>query len=99
LVVEREAVASPATPEQLAELLVLDSRVVAAEAQLRWLEDAVSRLRDARDGGVVDGTPLATDVPKRGRPVRSLAAAAAAEAPGTSATGTVVTPGVVAEVS
>ena len=99
LVVARDALVSPATPEQLAELLVLDSRVVAAEEQLRWLEDAVSRLRDARDAGVVDGTPLATDVPKRGRPVRSLSPAAAADAPAVGVTGTVVTPAAVAEAS
>ncbi|GAB3798236.1 helix-turn-helix transcriptional regulator [Humibacter antri] len=74
LIAARSAVSPPTNPEQLAELLVLDSRVAFAEAELRWLQDVVSRLRSARERGMGDGVPLAAESPKRGRPARNIEA-------------------------
>jgi DNA-binding PadR family transcriptional regulator len=73
LAAAREAASSPSNPEQLAELLVLDSRVASAEAELRWLEQVEFRLQSARKAGIADGMPLATDAPKRGRPAAKAA--------------------------
>ena len=60
-----DAAAAPG-PEALARSLVLDARVFAAEAELRWLEHAAERL--ARHPEHSATLALSTERPKRGRP-------------------------------
>jgi DNA-binding PadR family transcriptional regulator len=58
-------------PEGLARALVLDSMICHADAELRWLDRAEERL--GRHGGQAMDLRLATDTPRRGRPVREPA--------------------------
>lgn len=58
-----------ATPEGLAWSLVVDSMVFAAEAEVRWLEHTARRL--AAHPHPQMALQLATERPKRGRPVKS----------------------------
>ena len=68
----------PANAEDLAGLLVLDSLIFAAEAEVRWLDHVEGRLRRAAAAGVPSALPLATEVPKRGRPAKVAPARTAA---------------------
>jgi len=63
--------------EDLARLLVLDSLIFAAEAELRWLAHTETRLTAASAAGVNGGVLLKTDTPKRGRPVSRASSGAA----------------------
>ncbi|MFH8250784.1 PadR family transcriptional regulator [Microbacterium sp. B2969] len=81
-------VAGPAADaHELARMLVADSRVFAAEAELRWLDRVEERL--AQHPRHSFALALSTERPKRGRPARDAsgptrpeAAAAASAAPG-----------------
>lgn len=64
----RNAADDPETSEQLSWLLVVDSLIFHAEAEVRWLDHSETRLARAAAAGLV-ATPIRTDLPKRGRPV------------------------------
>lgn len=61
----------PESAEELAWLLVIDSLIFAAEAEVRWLDHSESRLARAAASGLATAVPLRTDVPKRGRPAKA----------------------------
>lgn len=61
----------PESSGELASMLVLDSLIFAAEAELRWLEHSAARLSHAAAAGNAIPLPLDTATPKRGRPVKS----------------------------
>ncbi|KFF60713.1 transcriptional regulator [Cryobacterium sp. MLB-32] len=67
---------NPESSEQLAWLLVIDSLIFATEAEARWLDHCESRLSRAVAAGTAAPLPLNTDVPKRGRPAKSVQASA-----------------------
>lgn len=77
---EKRAVEPPTRAEDLAGLLVLDSLIFTAEAEVRWLDHIEGTLKRAATEGVHGALPLATDAPKRGRPVKAAAEAPAADA-------------------
>jgi DNA-binding PadR family transcriptional regulator len=65
---------SPDSAEELAWLLVIDSMIFAAEAEVRWLDHSETRLARAAAAGLSTHFPLSTEIPKRGRPVKAVAA-------------------------
>jgi DNA-binding PadR family transcriptional regulator len=67
----KNATDDPETSEELAWLLVIDSLIFAAEAEVRWLDHSETRLARAASAGLATPLPLSTEVPKRGRPVKS----------------------------
>ena len=69
LVARADAVA-PDGPEQVAEALVVDAMVAAAEAELRWLDRTEERLERHPEHAM----PLApaSERPRRGRPTREV---------------------------
>jgi DNA-binding PadR family transcriptional regulator len=67
----KNATDSPESSEELAWLLVVDSLIFAAEAEVRWLDHSETRLARAVAAGVAGPVPLSTDVPKRGRPAKA----------------------------
>jgi DNA-binding PadR family transcriptional regulator len=71
----KNASSEPADSEDLAGLLVLDSLIFAAEAEIRWLDHTETRLARALASGVAVAMPLSSEVPKRGRPVKAGAGA------------------------
>lgn len=64
----KNATDNPETAEQLSWLLVVDSLIFQAEAEVRWLDHSETRLGRAAAAGLA-ASPLSTDIPKRGRPV------------------------------
>jgi len=64
---------NPESAEELAWLLVIDSLIFAAEAEVRWLDHSEARLARAVAAGFATPLPLNTEVPKRGRPAKSPA--------------------------
>ncbi|WOF24210.1 PadR family transcriptional regulator [Microbacterium betulae] len=60
---------APDGPEELASSLVVDSMIFAAEAELRWLDHSERRLADRPRHRTALG--LASERPRRGRPVRT----------------------------
>jgi DNA-binding PadR family transcriptional regulator len=75
----KEGIGEPATREDLAYLLVIDGQIFQLDGELRWLDHTEGRLARAVAAGIGDPMPLDTEVPKRGRPARQHAAAAAKE--------------------
>ena len=67
----KNATDNPESSEELAWLLVVDSLIFAAEAEVRWLDHSETRLARAVAAGVAAPVPLSTEVPKRGRPAKS----------------------------
>ena len=67
----KDAKGTPGSSEELASLLVVDSMIFAAEAEVRWLEHSESRLAQALAAGVAGPMPLSAEVPKRGRPAKA----------------------------
>lgn len=67
----KNTTAEPESSGELAWMLVIDSLIFAAEAELRWLDHSETRLSQAAAAGYATGLPLATATPKRGRPVRA----------------------------
>ncbi|GAA5148735.1 helix-turn-helix transcriptional regulator [Microbacterium pseudoresistens] len=65
----KHAGADPGNPEELARSLVVDSLIFAAEAEVRWLDHTEQRLLSHPRHAM--GLELATERPRRGRPVRS----------------------------
>lgn len=66
----KNASSDPTNAEDLAGLLVLDSLIFAAEAEIRWLDHTEIRLARAVASGLAVAMPLISELPKRGRPVR-----------------------------
>jgi DNA-binding PadR family transcriptional regulator len=75
----KNATDNPESSEELAWLLVVDSMIFAAEAEVRWLDHSETRLARAVAAGVAGPIPLSAEVPKRGRPAKVSAAEAAHE--------------------
>jgi DNA-binding PadR family transcriptional regulator len=71
----KNASSDPADAEDLAGLLVLDSLIFGAEAEIRWLDHTETRLARALESGVAVAMPLSNELPKRGRPVKAGAGA------------------------
>lgn len=69
----KRAADEPSNAEDLAGLLVLDSLIFAAEAEVRWLDHVEGRVQRAASAGVSGALPLATEPPRRGRPVKQSA--------------------------
>jgi DNA-binding PadR family transcriptional regulator len=67
----KNATDNPESSEELAWLLVVDSMIFAAEAEVRWLDHSETRLARAVAAGVAGPIPLSTEVPKRGRPAKA----------------------------
>lgn len=69
----RAAVADgePRGPEELARSLVVDSMILVAEAELRWLERVEQRLERHPDHALA--LTLSTEKPRRGRPAKGEA--------------------------
>jgi DNA-binding PadR family transcriptional regulator len=72
----KNATDNPESAEELAWLLVVDSMIFAAEAEVRWLDHSETRLARAVAAGVAGPIPLSTDIPKRGRPAKASTNAA-----------------------
>lgn len=81
----KNATNAPESAEELAWLLVVDSMIFSAEAEIRWLDHSETRLARAVAAGLAAPVPLNTDVPKRGRPAKAAASAGAASASDISA--------------
>lgn len=69
----KNASSDPETSEDLAWLLVVDSLIFQAEAEVRWLDHSESILARAVEAGVAEPLPLSTEIPKRGRPTKTTA--------------------------
>ncbi len=67
----KNATDNPESAEELAWLLVVDSMIFAAEAEVRWLDHSETRLARAVAAGVASPVPLNTELPKRGRPAKA----------------------------
>lgn len=67
----KNATDEPESSEDLAWLLVVDSLIFAAEAEVRWLDHSEARLARASAAGLAAPLPLSTEVPKRGRPAKA----------------------------
>jgi DNA-binding PadR family transcriptional regulator len=76
----KNATDNPESSEELAWLLVVDSMIFAAEAEVRWLDHSETRLARAVAAGVAGPIPLSTEVPKRGRPAKAASASSATAA-------------------
>lgn len=68
----KNASGDPESSEELAWLLVVDSMIFQAEAEVRWLDHCEARLARAAKAGTVAALPLSTEVPKRGRPAKTV---------------------------
>ena len=68
----KNASGDPESAEDLAWLLVVDSLIFAAEAEVRWLDHSETRLARASAAGLAKPSPLNTEVPKRGRPAKAV---------------------------
>ena len=64
----------PETSENLAWLLIVDSLILQAEAEVRWLDHSEARLARAAATGHAAPLPLGTEIPKRGRPTKVVPA-------------------------
>ncbi|WP_104081537.1 PadR family transcriptional regulator [Cryobacterium sp. Y11] len=60
----------PESTDELAWLLVIDSLIFQAEAEIRWLDHSSSRLAQAKSRGLAASEPLA-EPRRRGRPART----------------------------
>ena len=69
----KNATDDPESAEALAWLLVVDSLIFQAEAEVRWLDHSEARLARASAAGVATPMPLSTEIPKRGRPAKAVA--------------------------
>ena len=67
----KNASGDPESAEDLAWLLVVDSLIFAAEAEVRWLDHSETRLSRASAAGLAKPLPLNTETPKRGRPAKA----------------------------
>lgn len=65
----REHVVQPRTAEDVAFLMIADSAIEHATAEIRWLDLAERRLADAASSGLLTSLPVSLSTPKRGRPI------------------------------
>lgn len=72
LTTTKNATGDPESSEDLAWLLVVDSLIFSAEAEVRWLDHSEARLARASAAGLAAPLPLSTAVPKRGRPAKTV---------------------------
>lgn len=70
----KNASGDPETSENLAWLLIVDSLIFQAEAEVRWLDHSEARLARAATTGHAAPLPLVTEIPKRGRPTKVVPA-------------------------
>lgn len=70
----KNATGDPETSENLAWLLIVDSLIFQAEAEVRWLDHSEARLARAAATGHAAPLPLVTEIPKRGRPTKVVTA-------------------------
>lgn len=70
----KNATGDPETSENLAWLLIVDSLIFQAEAEVRWLDHSEARLARASADGHAAPLPLDTEIPKRGRPSKAVSA-------------------------
>jgi len=70
----KNATGNPETSENLAWLLIVDSLIFQAEAEVRWLDHSEARLERAAADGHAAPLPLETAVAKRGRPSKAVPA-------------------------
>lgn len=70
----KNATGDPETSENLAWLLIVDSLIFQAEAEVRWLDHSEARLARAAATGHAAPLPLVTEIPKRGRPAKVVSA-------------------------
>ncbi|MEO8907389.1 MAG: PadR family transcriptional regulator [Microbacteriaceae bacterium] len=70
LTADKNSAGDALSTESLAGLLVIESLIFAAEAELRWLDYAEAQLLRASAAGVGAPVPLSTQTPKRGRPAK-----------------------------
>jgi DNA-binding PadR family transcriptional regulator len=68
LTATKNATDDPQSAEELARILVVDSLIFSAEAEVRWLDYSEARLAHAAASGVSSVMEIRTDGPKRGRP-------------------------------
>ena len=61
----------PETSDELAWLLVVDSMIFAAEAEIRWLDHSEARLARAVKAGLTP-LPLSAEPARRGRPTKQV---------------------------
>ncbi|HEU4849918.1 MAG TPA: PadR family transcriptional regulator [Terrimesophilobacter sp.] len=69
----KNASGGPESSEELAWLLVVDSMIFQAEAEVRWLDHSEARLARVSAAGLAAPLPLSTEIPKRGRPAKAVA--------------------------
>ncbi|WP_130176913.1 PadR family transcriptional regulator [Cryobacterium sp. SO1] len=67
----REHVLRPTSPEDVAFLMIADSAIEHAAAEIRWLDLAEQRLSEATAGGFMTALPVTSTTPGRGRPANS----------------------------
>ncbi|MEX1080272.1 MAG: PadR family transcriptional regulator [Homoserinimonas sp.] len=67
----KAATGDPTSAEDLAWLLVVDSMIFAAEAEVRWLDHSENRLARASAAGLPGALPISTGPQKRGRPAKT----------------------------
>ncbi|TFD66300.1 MULTISPECIES: PadR family transcriptional regulator [Cryobacterium] len=63
---------NPESSEDMAWLLVVDSLIFAAEAEIRWLDHSEARLERAAVQGVAKPVPLSDEPIRRGRPAKAV---------------------------
>ena len=71
----KNAGSNPESPEELAWLLVVDSMIFAAEAEVRWLDHSETRLTRAAEAGLTLEVPVSGERPPRGRPAKTVSRA------------------------
>lgn len=74
----KNAGGTPESSEDLAWLLVVDSMIFAAEAEVRWLDHSETRLAHEAAAGRAEPLPLSTEPAKRGRPIKAAVESAPA---------------------
>lgn len=67
----KAATDDPETSAELAGLLVLDSLIFSAEAEVRWLDHSETRLARAASAGYAQPLALSSEPVRRGRPSKS----------------------------
>jgi DNA-binding PadR family transcriptional regulator len=78
----KNATAEPESSKELAWMLVIDSLIFQAEAEVRWLDHSETRLARASAAGLAAPLLLNREAPKRGRPTKHADADADATADG-----------------
>ena len=67
----KSSIDDPDTTKALADLLVIDSLIFAAEAAIRWLDHSEIRLERESAASFTHPLAIRTELPKRGRPAKT----------------------------